>query len=227
VLDPELDDVADLVLVQALLDGRDEGDREAELGNAEPTAQVFRKGTDAWIADLEDPYPYDVEAAKALMAETDCADGFSLQLPTMEGQNFETLMPYVTQQLGELNIDVEQVPLSGANAISDLLSGTYPVVLWQLGNLGSSAFQIFIESYPEGWWNLMHQPDEYVDSRYEQLATVDAATSQQLQQEINRYIIDQAWFAPMVYMGTNFAYDADKVSFPTQSDQEALTAQKS
>ena len=193
------------------------------LGNAEPTAQVFRKGSVAYIDGLEDPYPYDVEAAQALMAEAGCEDGFPLQLPTMEGQNFETLMPYVTQQLGLLNIDVEQVPLSGANAIGDLLSGTYPVVLWQLGNSSNSAFQIFVESYPDGWWNLEHQPDEYVDSRYEQLATADAETSKQLQQEINRYIIDQAWQAPMVYMGTNFAYDPDVVSFPTQSDQEALT----
>ena len=32
-----------------------------------------------------------------------------------------------------------------------------------------------------------------------------------------------AWFVPMVYMGTNYAYNAKKVSIPTQSDQEALT----
>ena len=35
----------------------------------------------------------------------------------MTGQNFETLMPYVTQQLALINIKVKQVPLSGANAI--------------------------------------------------------------------------------------------------------------
>jgi peptide/nickel transport system substrate-binding protein len=192
-------------------------------GNAEPTPQVFRKGTPAYIDGLEDPYPFDVEQAKALMSEAGYADGFSLQLPTMEGQNFETLMPYVTQQLAELNIEVEQVPLSGANAIDDLLSGTYPVVLWQLGNLGNSAFQIYIEATPDGWWNLLHQSDEYVVSRYQQILTADPETSKTLQQEINQYLVDQAWFAPMVYMGTNYAYNADKVSIPTQSDQEALT----
>ena len=193
------------------------------LGNAEPTAQVFRKGTPAYIEDLEDPYPFDVEAAKALMEEAGYADGFSLELPTMEGQNFETLMPYVKQQLAEINIDVTEVPLSGANAISDLLSGTYPVVLWQLGNLGNSALQIYIEATPDGWWNLEHQPDEYVDSRWEKLATATPEEAKVIQQEINRYIIEQAWFAPMVYMGSTYAYNADKVEIPTQSDQEALT----
>lgn len=192
-------------------------------GNAEPTAQVFRKGTDAFIEGLQEPYPYDVARAKALMAEAGYADGFTVELPTMEGQNLETLMPYVTQQLAELNITVKQVPLSGANAIGDLLSGKYPVVLWQLGNLGNSALQIYVESTPEGYWNLSHQPDEYVDSRWTTLLSADAATAKTLQQEINRYQVDQAWFAPMVYMGTNYAYDSQKVQIPTQSDQEALS----
>ena len=192
-------------------------------GNAEPTAQVFRKGTDAYIDGLQDPYPFDVAKAKSLMAEAGYADGFTLELPTMEGQNHETLMPYVTQQLAQINITVKQVPLSGANAIGDLLSGKYPVVLWQLGNLGNSALQIYIEATPEGYWNLKHQPDEYVDSRWEQIKTADPETSKKLQKQINQYLVDQAWFAPMVYMGTNYAYNAKKVSIPTQSDQEALT----
>lgn len=192
-------------------------------GLAEPTPQVFRKGTAAYIDGMEDPYPFDVDAAKKLMEEAGYADGFDLELPTIEGQNFETLMPYVTEQLAKINIRVTQVPLSGANAITDLLSGTYPVVLWQLGNLGNSAQQIYVESTPEGWWNLEHQPDEYVDSRWAQIATATPEESAKLQKEINQYQVDQAWFAPMVYMGTNFAYDGNKVVIDQVSDQEALT----
>jgi peptide/nickel transport system substrate-binding protein len=191
-------------------------------GNAQPTPQVFRKGTDAYVDGMQDPYPYDVQKAKSLMAEAGYANGFTLNLPTMTGQNFETLMPYVTQQLAQLNIKVKQVPLTGANAITDLLSGKYPVVLWQLGNLGNSALQIYIESTPAGWWDLMHQPDQYVDSRWKQITTADPQTAAKLQKEINQYQVDQAWFAPMVYMGTNYAYNSSKVSIPTESDQEAL-----
>ncbi|MGK9147148.1 hypothetical protein KXS11_05930 [Plantibacter flavus] len=193
------------------------------LGNGEPAAQVFREGTPAFIDDLKDPYPFDVDKAKALMAEAGYADGFALELPTMDGQNFETLMPYVKQQLALINISVTEAPLSGANAIGDLLSGKYPVVLWQLGNLGDSVQQIYVESTPDGYWDLQHQPDEYVDSRYAKLATATPEESKQLQQEINQYIVDQAWFAPMVFTGSNFAFNPDKVSIPTESDPEALT----
>ena len=38
------------------------------------------------------------------MAEAGYADGFDLELPTMAGQNHETLMPYITQQLAKINI---------------------------------------------------------------------------------------------------------------------------
>jgi len=119
-------------------------------GNAEPTAQVFREGSDAYIPNLRDPYAFDVAKAKQLMSDAGFANGFSLKLPTISGQNFETLMPYVKQQLALINIKVTQVPLSGANAITNLLSGKYPVVLWQLGNFGNSALQIYIESTPAG-----------------------------------------------------------------------------
>jgi peptide/nickel transport system substrate-binding protein len=192
-------------------------------GNAVPTAQVFRKGSDAFVDGLSDPYPYDVAKAKSLMAAAGFADGFTLTLPTMTGQNFETTMPYVSQQLAKINIKVKQAPLSGSNAIGDLLSGKYPVVLWQLGNLGNSALQIYIESTPKGYWDLEHQPDQYVDSRWTQILTADHATATKLQKEINQYIVDQAWFAPMVFTGTTYAYNSSKVSIPTQSDQEALT----
>ncbi|GAA2974405.1 peptide/nickel transport system substrate-binding protein [Microbacterium terrae] len=191
------------------------------LGNAEPTAQYFRQGTEAYIEDLEDPYPYDVEAAKALMAEAGYADGFDIELPSLDS-NLAHIMPYVIEQLGQINIRATEKVLTGATAIDDLLSGTYPVILFELGNLGDSTFQIYIEDYNEGWWNVSHQPDEFVDSSYEKLATASAEESATIQQEINQYTIDNAWQVPLVYKGTHFAYDADLVSVPTDSDIEAL-----
>lgn len=193
------------------------------LGLGSPTAQVFRAGSDAFIPNLKDPYPFNIAKAKQLMADAGYAKGFSLELPTIDGQNFETTMPYIIQQLAQINITAKEVRLSGANAIGDLLSGKYPVVFWQLGNLADSAFQIYIESTSKGWWNLSHQPDEYVDSRYAQLATATPAQSIKLQREINQYIIDQAWQVPMVSMGSNFAYNPKKISIPKTSDAEALT----
>ncbi|MEU7828778.1 MULTISPECIES: ABC transporter substrate-binding protein [unclassified Nonomuraea] len=202
-------------------------DREAMVknlyqGHGKPSYQIFRPGSDAYIEGLQDPYPFDVAKAKALMAEAGYEKGFALELPTMAGQNHEKLMPYVTQQLAQLNITVKQVPLSGANAIGDLLSGTYPVVLWQLGNFGQSLQDIDIVVRSSGYWNLMHQPDATVDKHWKQIVTGDEAQKKAAQQEINRYIIDQAWFAPMVNPDGFYAHSPD-VTVDKVSDVEALT----
>ena len=191
-------------------------------GHGEPAVQIFRKGSDAYVDGMSDPYPYNVDAAKALMAKAGYANGFTVELPTMAGQNFETLMPYVSQQLGLLNIKVKQVPLSGANAIGDLLSGTYPVVLWQLGNLGESLKDIDVAVRPTGYWNLSHQPDATVEGLWKKIAgTSDVAERKAAQQEINKYIVDQAWFAPMVDPDGFYAHSAD-VKIDHVSDFEGL-----
>lgn len=191
-------------------------------GHGVPADQIFRKGSDAYIDNLADPYPYDVEKAKALMAQAGYANGFTLELPTMAGQNMDTLMPYVTQQLGLLNIKVTQVPLSGANAISDLLSGKYPVVLWQLGNEGESLADINVMVRSTGFWNLEHEKDATVDGLWQTILTGDAAARKTAEQAINKYIVDQAWFAPMVDPEGFYAYSS-KVTISHVSDPEALT----
>jgi peptide/nickel transport system substrate-binding protein len=191
-------------------------------GHGKPSYQIFRPGSDAYIDGLQDPYPFDVAKAKALMAEAGYDKGFALELPTMVGQNHEKLMPYITQQLAQLNITVKQVPLSGANAISDLLSGTYPVVLWQLGNFGQSLLDIDVVVRSTGYWNLMHQPDATVDKHWKTIVSGDDTQRKAAQQEINRYVIDQAWFAPMVNPDGFYAHSPE-VTIDKISDVEALT----
>lgn len=191
-------------------------------GHADPAYQIFREGSDAYLEDLtEDPYPYDVEAAKALMAEAGYTDGFTLQIPFMEGQNHDLLFPYVTEQLGQLNIAVEQVNLTGPDAITELLSGEYPVPMWQLGNYGESLQDIKDYILVDGIWNVSHQPDEKIDALWQKILTGTDDERIAAQQEINQYVIDQAWFVPMAYPDGFYAYSPD-IAIPTMSDFAAL-----
>lgn len=192
-------------------------------GYADPAYQIFRVGSDAYLPDVtEDPYPFDVEKAKALMAEAGYADGFTLQIPFFEGQNHDLLFPYVTEQLAQLNIKVEQVNLTGPDAINNLLSGEYPVPLWQLGNYGESLQDIKDYVLTDGIWNVSHQPDATIDALWQKILT--AATPEDraaAEQEINQYIIDQAWFVPMAYPDGFYLYSKD-ITIPTMSDFSAL-----
>lgn len=201
-------------------------DREAIAGqlyrgNASPATQIFREGTDAYIEGLDDPYPYDVEKAKHLMAEAGYADGFDLEIPSMSGQNHELLIPYVTEQLGLINIRVKEAPQTGPDAIANILSGEYPVPLWQLGNFGDSRQDIVDYVLDSGLWNVSHQPDETVDRLWKTVLTGSEDEAVQAQKDINQYVIDQAWFVPMAYPDGFYAYSPD-ISIPTVSDFSQL-----
>ena len=190
-------------------------------GLAAPADQIFRPGSAAYISGLSNPYPYNVAAAKALMAKAGYPNGFSVDIPYMQGQGLDQLMPYVTQQLGLLNIKVKQVTLSGPNAITELLSGKYPVLLWPLGNYADSLGDIYDYALPAGIWNAEHQPDATVAKLWNQALSGTPRQQAADEQAINRYIIQQAWFVPMVYPDLLYAY-SPSVSIPSVSDPSDL-----
>jgi peptide/nickel transport system substrate-binding protein len=190
-------------------------------GHATPAYQIFREGSDAFIDGVKDPYPYNVDEAKALMAKAGYAAGFTLQIPTMAGQNHETILPYISQQLALLNIKVEQVPLSGPNAITELLSGKFPVPLWQLGNYGESLQDITDYVLKDGIWNVSHQDDAKIDGLWKTVLSGSDAERKQAEQDMNKYVTDQAWFVPMVYMDRFYATNP-KVNLQESSDFSGL-----
>jgi len=194
------------------------------LGNAVPAWQIFKPGSDAYIADMKDPYPYDVAKAKQLMAEAGYPNGFTLTIPVIANTGVEQLMPYVTQQLGQIGIKVEQKALSGPNMYNDLLGGKYPVPLWPLGNYGESLQDIYDYVLQGGIWNVEHQPDATVDKLWNTITSTSGAERTQAEQQINQYITDQAWFVPMAYPNNFYAY-SDKITVEPTSDYAGLNPQ--
>lgn len=190
-------------------------------GHAVTANQIFRPGSDAYIDNLGDPYPYDVAKAKQLMAQSGFGSGFTLQIPVIEngGNGIDLMLPYVTQQLALLNIKVEPAPLSGPNMYSELLGGKYPVPLWQLGNYGESLQDIQDYITTSGIWNVEHQPDATIDKLWAQITA--GKDVKQAEQEINKYVVDQAWFVPMVFPD-NFYAHASSVSIKGSTDSSGL-----
>ena len=194
------------------------------LGNAAPASQIFKPGSDAYIAGMKDPYPYDVAKAKALMKQAGYEKGFTLTIPVIANTGVDQLMPYVTQQLGLINIKVEQKALSGPNMYNDLLGGKYPVPLWPLGNYGESLQDIYDYVLQGGIWNVEHQPDATVDGLWKTITMTSGDARTKAEQQINSYITDQAWFVPMAYPNSFYAYSS-KITVQPTSDYAGLNPQ--
>ena len=64
----------------------------------------------------------------------------------------------------------------------------------------------------------MHQPDAKVDALWQQILTGDQQQKVAAQQEIGKYVLDQAWFAPILSPGVFYAYNSKKLSVPKITD---------
>jgi peptide/nickel transport system substrate-binding protein len=190
-------------------------------GLATPIWQPFGIDSTAYDPDMEEPYPYDVEKAKALMAEAGYEDGFTITVPTMEGQAWTVILPYLTQQLGELNITVEQKALSGPDAIAELLSGDFPVPVWTVGGI-SSVEDITVHILDTGFWNVSHQPNETINALWNTILTGTEEESVAAQKEINKYVVDNAWFVPILSPQNHYAYNGEKVTIDEVTDPFGL-----
>jgi peptide/nickel transport system substrate-binding protein len=175
------------------------------LGRAEPTSQVFGPKNEAYAADLEGAYGYDVERAKALMTEAGYADGFEVTMPEIAG--FSQLNPIIAQQLGQIGVTVDYEQIPNDSVINELFSGRFPMYFFSLGSQSAGEdFQKLL--LPTSPWNT----SQYEDA--DLVALVGAAASASpgdeqvaAMQEVNRYVVEDAWFAPIYRVQTIIASD--------------------
>jgi peptide/nickel transport system substrate-binding protein len=173
-------------------------DREAineslNLGFGEVTSQPFLPGKPEYGDGGDDPYAYDPDHARELMAEAGYADGFDLVIPggTFQGNN--VWAPVVQQYLGDIGIRVtfDEFP-DGSAFFTAMLSGEYPVLLYGMNRVSALPFfvapgwlfDIFKIENPfisESWDSMMNGPDE---------ATEPAA------RELGQYVLDEVFLVP-------------------------------
>lgn len=79
--------------------------------------------------DVVEPYAYDVEAAKALMAESEFPEGFSVSLQYPAGYDYYRQLGLLLQtQLAEIGIELELVEQPAATATTNWSSSEYDLI---------------------------------------------------------------------------------------------------
>ncbi|WP_231391755.1 ABC transporter substrate-binding protein [Arthrobacter sp. 35W] len=174
-------------------------------GYGELTAQVFPPSSDAFDKSLDSRYAYDPAKAKSLLAEAGYASGLTLKLPS--STLFGTSLPaLITQQLKDVGITVEFTD-TGNNFIADLLAPKYGVTYmileqqsdWQLINMMLA---------PTAPWNPYKYEDPKVDELINTVHLGSADEQKSAAKELNKYIVEQAWFAPWYRPQSSYVTDA-------------------
>ncbi|GAA4768582.1 ABC transporter substrate-binding protein [Microbacterium gilvum] len=173
-------------------------DRDAMLealqkGHGTVTTQVFPASSAAYDESLDEYYTYDVEKAQELMDEAGYSDGFTISMPSSALLGASTYS-LIDQQLAEIGITVEYTD-PGNNFIADLLAPKFPASFMALEqNPDWQLIQFMIS--PTAIFNPYHYEDETADAIIERIQFGDEAQQAEAAAELNRYIVEQAWFAP-------------------------------
>ncbi|MET4100303.1 peptide/nickel transport system substrate-binding protein [Agrococcus sp. UYP10] len=177
-------------------------DREAILesyysGFGQISTQTFNPASEAWVDELNDAYPYDPERARELLAEAGYPDGFSIPISYSEGF-MSPLVPIVAQYLGDIGVQVEQVPINGFSdgGLETLIA--QPAFMLSFSTNIPAWTDVLNKLTPTALWNSFSYTDETVTRLLEEIPRASGDAQAQLYRELNTHLVEEAWFAPIV-----------------------------
>lgn len=175
------------------------------LGMGSVTEQIVGLDSAAYDESLNDTYGYDLDAAKALMAEAGYADGFSVKM--IDRDRYAQYMPYVEQALGELGITIEWVSLAEDIATANSYSGDFPMLI--IANSAPvNAYEALNLAYGSTW-NVFDNHDPEFDAYMEKARTSSGAEQEEAYQAANAWLVENAWFVPWYYSDIVYATSPD------------------
>jgi peptide/nickel transport system substrate-binding protein len=175
-------------------------------------AQFALEGQAPHDASLDDQYEFDVDEAKALMAEAGYAEGFTLQVVSTPLFGLDKLVQAIGGQLSDnigVKIDLQSKP--DANGyFTSMVSGEAPAaaLAYGLANMGS-LWAGYVN--PAGPFNPFKTTDAELDALYQEYFAADPRNNTDVQQKINARLMELGWALPVVGAPLSY-YQTDAVT---------------
>lgn len=184
------------------------------LGQGTPTSQPFGKASGAWTEQLENYYSYDPAKAKQLLKEAGFETGVTLEIPSVPG--FETQISVVQQQLADVGITLKVGAALTNTFTSDIAAQKYTTMYFSLFQ-GEPTVAINQIISTKALYNPFKNATPELDAKIEAVRA-GGADAGKLAQEVNKYVVEQAWFAPLFRVNQMYYHNA-KVNVTPQIQQ--------
>ena len=188
---------------------------QVRLGRGTPTSQVFGKDSGAWVEELENKYTYDPEKAKRLLREAGYSTGVTLDLPALPAEE-PTLLAMLKQQLADIGITLNVgAPIANTFA-QDIAAKKYPAIQFNLfqGEPWVAVNQIIST---KALYNPFKTTTPELQSMIDAVQTAGEGAGDKAQ-EVNRYVTENAWFAPLFRVDQMY-YHNSKITVTPQIQQ--------
>lgn len=215
--------LADLRVRQALNYATDRKSIASALfpDGGRPTAQLTVPGGYGYDEDLDDAYPYNVEQAKQLLTQAGYPNGFELKTVTAQYGSMNLVAQALAQQWKKVGVTLQITDRANANQyFSDAFGPKYPTFMTIFGQqpIWTEGPSLFL---PSALFNPFHTADPALQSLYDQAAKATGSNKEKADQAVKAYLVDQAWFVPVVTTGLPF-YSAKKITGAAVSPKAPL-----
>lgn len=176
-----------------------------------PTSQLTVPGGYGYDAALDDAYPHDLDQAKRLLADAGYPDGFALKVVTAEYQSMNLVAQALAQQWKKAGVTLQVTDRANANQyFSEAFAPKYPAFMTIFGQqpIWTEGPSLFL---PSALFNPFHSADPELQSLYDEAARATGDAKNMADQQVKRWLVEQAWFVPVVATGLPY-YGTRKVT---------------
>ncbi|MHB1414114.1 MAG: ABC transporter substrate-binding protein [Chloroflexota bacterium] len=172
-------------------------------GTSEPTCLMWPKGSWGYFSDLEGRYPYDLDKAKALLAEAGYADGFGTTIQASSQVNFAQggLAQILQADLAKIGIKAKIDDIESALYNSKHLKGDFELRVHNYGRAnrdpGSmlAGARVFVPASEEG--PIGFESADFLKWRDEAASTLDKEKRKALYRQIQELFLDESFSMPV------------------------------
>ncbi len=180
-----------------------------EEGLAKPATQWVDEGDPAYVADLKD-YAYDIEGAKALMAEAG-NPALKFPFPTYQARADSTQL--IRESFGKIGVDIDVMLVTPGEYFSTKLSGKYPMFFhWMMPEYGGMFRYYPFRFAKNGKGNVFKvDPPAELERLYQEALEAPADKQSALLQQMTRIINDQALDCGFLDLPISVFYDPKRI----------------
>ena len=190
-------------------------------GTGAATSQLAPPGGYGYDPSLTSAYPYNVSKAKQLLAAAGYLHGFSLKIVTGDYGGENLMAQALAQQWQQVGVNLQVTDDANSDQFYAAAFGAkFPAFMTVFGQIptwieGPSLF-LAPASY-----NPFRTASASLASLYQQEARSSGAQQVSLDQQIEAYLVNQAWFVPVVTIGLPY-YETSAVTGATTSAKAPL-----